>query len=75
MKSKIITKRSVEALKPGEMLSEGGFQARCLPSGVVTYGVRYRNKRGEHRRYTLGLHGNITPDQAETFEQRGRQAA
>ena len=40
---KAITKRSVDAMRPGDVLADDevrGFYARCLPSGVATYGGR-----------------------------------
>ncbi len=69
-----ITKRAVDALKPGDLIADTqvqGFVVRCLPSGVITYGFRYRQKGGGKRRWMgLGLHGQITPDQARTIAQR-----
>lgn len=41
-----------------------GFVARYLPTGVITYGYRYRNREGKQRWLPLGLHGQITPDEA-----------
>jgi integrase len=71
---KPITKRAVDAMKPGNLIADSqvqGFVVRCLPSGVVTYGFRYRQKRGGKRRWIgLGLHGQVTPDQARTIAQR-----
>src|SRR5260221_6908711 len=65
MKGKI-GKRSVDDLKPGQLLADieiKGFVARCLPSGVVTYGYRYRDRKSGVRRWArLGLPGSITPD-------------
>jgi integrase len=61
-----ITKAAVDALTPGIVLADTevkGFVARCLPSGVVSYGVRYR-VAGKQRWLALGLHGRLTPDQA-----------
>lgn len=63
-----ITKTTIEKLGPGEELSDAeirGFRARRLPSGVITYGYRFRFGGG---RYTMsiGLHGEITADQART---------
>ena len=37
------------------------FVARRLPSGVITYGLRYR-AAGRQRWFTLGNHGKVTPD-------------
>ena len=61
-----ITKAAVDALKPGDILADTevkGFVARRLPSGVVTYGLRYR-VAGKQRWLALGLHGRSTPDGA-----------
>jgi hypothetical protein len=44
-----ITKATVDALEKGSSLADTevkGFVARRLPSGVVTYGFRYRNAAG-----------------------------
>ena len=54
-----ITKTAVDALKPGDMLADSevkGFVVRRLPSGFVTYGLRYR-ANGKQRWLALGLHG------------------
>lgn len=74
MARKAITKRAVDALKPGEMLADTevrGFVARRLPSGVVTYGLRYRDKgTGKRRWLALGLHGQVTPEQARDLAKK-----
>ncbi len=52
-----ITKAAVDALRPGDALADTevkGFVARRLPSGVVTYGLRYR-AGGKQRWLALGL--------------------
>lgn len=63
-----ITKRAVDALRPGSTLADDeikGFVARRLPSGAVSYALRYRDPVGGGRRWlALGLHGRITPDEA-----------
>jgi integrase len=64
-----LTKRTVEAVKPAgrdvfvwdEHLP--GFGLRVLPSGKRSYLIQYRAK-GRTRRFALGLHGVLTPDQA-----------
>jgi integrase len=69
-----ITKRAVDALKPGEHIADEGvvgFVARCLPSGRVSYGYRFRTG-GKRRWLALGLHGSITPEQARKL---AKQAA
>ena len=61
-----ITKSTVDAMRPGDIAADievKGFVARRLPSGVVTYGLRYR-VAGKQRWFALGLHGRITPDMA-----------
>jgi integrase len=67
-----ITKRSVDALKPGNHISDTeirGFIARRLPSGTVTYGYQYR-ATGKRRWLPLGLHGNITADEARALAKK-----
>ncbi|MGD9883048.1 MAG: tyrosine-type recombinase/integrase [Reyranellaceae bacterium] len=66
---KAITKRSVDALKPGEIIADDavmGFVARRLPSGLLTYGYRYR-KDGKRRWIGLGV--GLTPDAARKAAQ------
>ena len=71
---KAITKRSVDAMRPGEALADDEvrrFYARCLPSGVATYGFRYRDRStGQRRWLSLGLHGQLTPQQAREIAQK-----
>jgi hypothetical protein len=72
MKAKI-SKRLVDALRPGEFASDSeikGFVVRRLTSGTVTYGYRYRNLAGQQRWLPLGLHGQITPDQARALAKK-----
>ena len=63
-----ISKSAVDALKAGQIVADSnpvGFVARRLPSGAVTYGFRYRDKAtGRQRWIGLGVHGDVTPDQA-----------
>lgn len=67
-----ITKRTVDAQLPKEKTSYlwdptlSGFGVKTLPSGKKTYLVQYRigGRRGRTRRYTIGVHGAITSDQA-----------
>jgi integrase len=65
-----ISKSTIDRLKPGKILTDTnpvGFVARCLPSGAVTYGFRYRDKRtGRQHWIGLGVHGDVTADQART---------
>jgi integrase len=61
---KTITKRSVDALKPGQIIADDqleGFVCRRLPSGRLTYGLRFTT---EGRRRWLGLGVGITPEAA-----------
>jgi len=67
-----ITKSAVDALNPGQMLADvevKGFVARRLPSGAVSYGLRYRAS-GKQRWLALGLHGRITPDGARRLAKK-----
>lgn len=69
MQAKIIKTR-VDALRPGEILYDTeikGFVARALASGKVTYGFRYRNRAGQSKWFSLGMHGSaFTAEQART---------
>jgi len=69
-----ITKRAVDSLAPGSIIADEevrGFVARKLPSGAVTYGFRYRDKKSGRQRWIgLGLHGSITPDQARNLARK-----
>jgi integrase len=68
-----ITKRAVDAAKPGDQeyfLWDGellGFGLRVLPSGVKSYVAKYRlgpGRRAPVRRVTIGKHGKVTADAA-----------
>jgi integrase len=69
-----ITKRTVDALTPGERryiafdAELAGFGVRVMPSGAMSYVVEYRPHGGGRsvakRRVTLGKIGALTPDQA-----------
>jgi Arm DNA-binding domain/Phage integrase, N-terminal SAM-like domain len=74
-----LTKRSVESLAPAakpvvhydDRLA--GFGVRVMPGGrrfYFVYFVRYRNKHGRSRWFTIGPHGKITADAARTMAQR-----
>src|SRR5258707_6720830 len=73
MKGKI-GKRSIDDLEPGQLLADTeikGFVARRLPTGLVTYGYRYRDRKSGVRRWArLGLHGSITPDEARILAKK-----
>jgi hypothetical protein len=61
-----ITKAAIDALRNGKLLADTevkGFVARRLPSGLVSYGLRYR-VAGKQRWLALGIHGRVTPDKA-----------
>jgi integrase len=67
-----LTKTRIDSLKPGEIVYDGevrGFCARCLPSGRVSYGYRYR-AAGKSRWLGLGMHGELTVEQARTLAKR-----
>jgi integrase len=68
-----ITKSAVDALYKGEFIADKevkGFIARRLPSGAVTYGLQYRAPTGKRRWLSLGIHGNVTADQARTLAKK-----
>jgi integrase len=72
-----ITKRSVDALTPGAIISDSeikGFVARRQQSGTISYGYRYRNQAGKQQWLPLGLHGSITPDEARRLAKRAAGA-
>ncbi len=77
-----ITKRTVDAAKPataeyvvwddGGKETIKGFGLKVTPAGAKVYIYRYRIARPgaadktPPRKYTIGKHGNLTPDQART---------
>lgn len=76
----VLTKRTVDALAPGEQRYEiwdsatPGFGLRVGPSGVKTFVVRYRANGGGRtapRRYmTVGRYGAVTVEQARKKAQQ-----
>ncbi len=80
MKAKI-TKRLVEDLTPdaGTDLwvwdkDLPGFGVRVKPSGVRAYVIQYRNGRRQSRKFTLGRHGVLTPEQARRLARQALAA-
>jgi integrase len=71
---KRITKRSLDALRPGESIADDevrGFLARRLPSGVITFGYRYSDQTtGKRRWLPLGLFGRLTAEEARKLAQK-----
>jgi Arm domain-containing DNA-binding protein/integrase-like protein len=75
-----ITKRTVVSLAPrvttaiwyDQQLK--GFGVRVMPSGRRVYFVRYRNKHGRSRWFTIGEHGRVTADAARVKAQQILQA-
>ena len=66
MKAKI-SKSAINALKPGQQISDTslvGFVARRLKSGTASYYFRERDSNGQQLTISLGVHGEVTPDQA-----------
>lgn len=65
-----LTKREVEAARPGSddyILWDTdlkGFGCKVTPLGRKSYFVFYRNKAGEQRRPSIGVHGVLTAEQA-----------
>ena len=67
-----ITKRFVDALRRpkdgGDVFAWDdalpGFGVRMKPTGAISYIVQYRNAGGVSRRFTLGRHGVLTPQEA-----------
>ena len=73
--AKRVTKRAVDALQPGgkdtfiwdDLLP--GFGCRCRPSGRKYYLLKYRIGR-KQRWFSIGRHGQVTPDQARREARR-----
>jgi hypothetical protein len=62
-----ITKAGLDALERGEIRADTevkGFVARRLPSGVVTYGLRYR-AAGRHCRTSIMLDTSMVAKDTE----------
>lgn len=71
-----LTKRVVEALKPGDrdiILWDAelkGFGCKVTPRGKRVYFTYYRTRDGRQRRPTIGTHGTVTCEQARETAQR-----
>ncbi len=65
-----LTNRSVASVKPSSRDifvwddELPGVGLRVKPSGTKSYLIQYRNRHGVSRRFTIGRHGIIAPDQA-----------
>lgn len=65
-----LTKRAVDAAKPGEKQTYvwdaelKGFGLLVTTSGVKSFVLQYRTAGGRSRRLTLGRYGPLTPDEA-----------
>ena len=68
-----ITKRTVDALRPGArpfMVWDSdlaGFSVKVFPTGRKSYVLRYRvggGRGGTSREPVIGAHGAVTPDEA-----------
>ncbi len=66
-----ITKRFVETIKPDAIKTLKywdselkGFGVVVLPSGRQTYCIQYRNQQRVLKRYKVGVHGQITTEEA-----------
>ena len=76
-----ISKRIVDALEPGpkdQLLWDSevtGFGIKVTPRGGRTYLLQYRmgGRGSSTRRFTIGRHGNWTPDEARAQARRLRQ--
>jgi integrase len=74
MATGVITKRAVDAAKPSERdlflwdTEVSGFGLKVTPSGGKVYIYQYRigGRDSPTRRYTIGKHGALTPEQART---------
>jgi integrase len=58
------TKARIDALRPGEAVTEYGLQARCLNSGRVRFTYRRKLPGQPQQEMKIGMHGPITVAQA-----------
>jgi integrase len=74
-----ITAKTVAKMKPRDAISDTeirGFSARCWDTGAITYSLRYRTRNGTRKRYLIGTHGNVTPEEARKIaKQRAGEVA
>ncbi|MDO8421579.1 MAG: tyrosine-type recombinase/integrase [Parvibaculum sp.] len=62
-----LTKRAVDAITaPGFVWDSDltGFHVRTLATGRKTYGLQYRDRNGRQHRPKIGVHGQISAEQA-----------
>lgn len=75
-----LTKRFVESIKPGDReiikwdTEIRGFGVRVQPSGRRTYILKYRTLHGTVRKPKIGVHGDLTVEQARTIAGDWKQA-
>ena len=68
-----LTKKSVEAVAPGAkdvILRDAeikGFLCKITPKGKRSYLLYYRTKEGQERKPLIGVHGDITCEQARSI--------
>lgn len=68
-----LTKRVIDQLRPQPQeyfawdSTLPGFGVRVLRSGRKSYCIQYRDTHGRTRRYALGPHGVLTPEQARSL--------
>ena len=77
MPIKRITKRAVEGMAPDPTRDVylrddrvKGFFAKLTPRGSLSYSYEYKNAARKTRRIFLGVHGELTPEQARSKAQR-----
>jgi integrase len=78
MAAEKITKSAIDALKPAAAdaylwdTELKGFGVKVTPAGRKVYLVQFRlgGRKGKTQRVTLGVHGDITPDQARKLAQK-----
>ena len=72
-----LTKRFVESITPDAQKTLiywdtelKGFGAVVLPSGRITYCVQYRNAQRIKKRFKIGIHGQVTTEEARGFAKK-----